>query len=70
MDEARAVRDFWFGQLPLDRAGDRKRMRFWFGAGLRGAARRDEEIRRVSAGCSSAPRAVSSPPGPTARAGA
>ena len=47
MDEARSVRDFWFGprQLPADELN--RRIRFWFGDGssqLR--QRRDEEIRR------------------------
>jgi uncharacterized protein (DUF924 family) len=46
MDEARSVRDFWFGQLPLSAEGLNRRLRFWFGgetAELR--TRRDEQIR-------------------------
>ena len=31
MDEARSVRDFWFGPLPLSADGLNRRMRFWFG---------------------------------------
>jgi uncharacterized protein (DUF924 family) len=38
MDEARAVRDYWFGALPLSQEG----VDFWFGAQ---GARHDEEIR-------------------------
>ena len=31
MDEARQVRDFWFGKLPLEpRRSSNRRMRFWF----------------------------------------
>jgi uncharacterized protein (DUF924 family) len=33
MDEARSVREFWFGQLPLSASRLDQRMRFWFGAG-------------------------------------
>jgi uncharacterized protein (DUF924 family) len=46
MDEARAVRDYWFGRLPLDAAQFGQRLGFWFG-GEAGEARRrqDEEIR-------------------------
>ncbi|HTD13061.1 MAG TPA: DUF924 family protein [Steroidobacteraceae bacterium] len=46
MDDARSVRDFWFGRVPLSAGALEQRMRFWFGAGdseLR--ARRDEQIR-------------------------
>ncbi|MBS0580197.1 MAG: DUF924 domain-containing protein [Proteobacteria bacterium] len=32
MDEARSVRDFWFGTLPLTPPQLRERMRFWFGS--------------------------------------
>jgi uncharacterized protein (DUF924 family) len=32
LDEARAVRDFWFGELPLTAAELGRRMKFWFGA--------------------------------------
>jgi uncharacterized protein (DUF924 family) len=30
MDDARRVREFWFGKLPLDRAGLDERMKVWF----------------------------------------
>jgi uncharacterized protein (DUF924 family) len=46
MDEARSVRDFWFGRLPLSADGLNRRILFWFGdesATLR--QRRDEQIR-------------------------
>jgi uncharacterized protein (DUF924 family) len=46
MDEARSVREFWFGQLPLSASALEQRMRFWFGAEpseLR--QRRDQQIR-------------------------
>ncbi|HXZ59050.1 MAG TPA: DUF924 family protein [Steroidobacteraceae bacterium] len=42
MDEARTVRDYWFGELPLTAAALERRMDFWFGAESR---RHDEEIR-------------------------
>ena len=42
MDEARAVREYWFGAQPLDAQGIARRMDLWFGAG---GARRDDEIR-------------------------
>jgi len=47
MDEARSVRDFWFGQLPLSAGELDQRMRFWFGAegGSQLRTRRDEQIR-------------------------
>lgn len=46
MDEARSIRDFWFGTVPLTADGLTRRMPFWFGEGgspLR--ERRDEHIR-------------------------
>ncbi|MBV8343008.1 MAG: DUF924 domain-containing protein [Gammaproteobacteria bacterium] len=47
MDEARGIRTFWFGALPLSAAGLEQRMRFWFGGGTAPArARRDEQIRQ------------------------
>ena len=47
VDEARQVRDFWFGQLPLSAAGLNRRMRFWFGDESSAVRqRRDEQIRR------------------------
>lgn len=42
MDEARAVREYWFGVQPLDAQGIARRMDFWFGGDSAG---RDEEIR-------------------------
>jgi len=47
VDEARRVRDFWFGQAPLTARSLEQRVRFWFGSEpspLR--ARRDDEIQR------------------------
>jgi uncharacterized protein (DUF924 family) len=32
MDDARRVREFWFGKLPLDRAALDERMKVWFAA--------------------------------------
>jgi uncharacterized protein (DUF924 family) len=46
MDEARGVRDFWFGKLPLSPAALEERMHFWFGGETFTEAReRDEKIR-------------------------
>ncbi|MBV9343424.1 MAG: DUF924 domain-containing protein [Gammaproteobacteria bacterium] len=47
MDEARSIREFWFGPLPLTAAQLDKRMSFWFGA-TRSAVRaqRDATIRQ------------------------
>src|SRR5215470_13562294 len=46
MDEARSVRDFWFGRTPLTAEALTARMRFWFGSGASQLAqRRDEHIR-------------------------
>lgn len=42
MDEARAVREYWFGATPLSAAGLERRMQFWFGEA---GAPQDEEIR-------------------------
>ncbi|MGO9802357.1 MAG: DUF924 family protein [Steroidobacteraceae bacterium] len=42
MDEARAVREFWFGEAPLTAAALKARMSFWFGAN---GAHQDEELR-------------------------
>lgn len=42
MDEARAVREYWFGALPLTAEALDRRMAFWFGPQ---AERHDEEIR-------------------------
>ena len=49
MDEARGVRDYWFGQLPLTAEQLERRVRFWFAADpIRGArpARRDHRAAR------------------------
>jgi uncharacterized protein (DUF924 family) len=45
MDEARAVRDFWFGRLPLTADALERRVRFWFGGDAAALTRRDELIR-------------------------
>ena len=42
MDEARAVRDYWFGTQPLSGAALEARLGFWFGAA---GAPQDEQIR-------------------------
>ena len=58
MDEARSVRDFWFGKLPLTAAALNRRMRFWFGnEGVQ--ERRRARSACASRRCSSAPRAGS-----------
>jgi len=47
VDEARSVREFWFGRQPLSAASARQRLRFWFGDGSSPVRqRRDAEIRR------------------------
>ncbi len=46
MDEARAVREFWFGTLPVSPEALGERLGFWFGeADAQLTGRRDEEIR-------------------------
>jgi uncharacterized protein (DUF924 family) len=46
MDEARSVREFWFGRLPLSASALDQRMRFWFGSGPSDLRQRcDEQIR-------------------------
>jgi uncharacterized protein (DUF924 family) len=46
MDEARSVRDFWFGTAPLTAEALTRRVPFWFGEGVSTLrARRDEHIR-------------------------
>src|ERR1700730_17397790 len=46
MDEARSVREFWFGKLPLSADGLNRRIRFWFGGDATELGRlRDEHIR-------------------------
>jgi uncharacterized protein (DUF924 family) len=46
MDEARSVRDFWFGPLPLSAAELNRRVRFWFGDDSSAVRqRRDDTIR-------------------------
>ena len=42
MDEARTVREFWFGELPLTAEQLGRRMEFWFG---KANAERDAQIR-------------------------
>jgi uncharacterized protein (DUF924 family) len=44
MDEARSVREFWFGKLPLSPQALGERMGLWFGEDEL-TARRDEQIR-------------------------
>jgi uncharacterized protein (DUF924 family) len=47
MDEARSIRDFWFGPLPLSAEGLNRRVRFWFGdESAEFRQRRDAEIFR------------------------
>jgi len=46
VDEARGVREFWFGRAPLTADALNTRMRFWFGSGAgEFGHRRDEHIR-------------------------
>jgi uncharacterized protein (DUF924 family) len=46
VDEARSVREFWFGTLPLSAEQLQQRMRFWFGAEPTPTRRsRDDTIR-------------------------
>jgi uncharacterized protein (DUF924 family) len=46
MDEARSVREFWFGRAPLSAAELERRMGFWFGGqDSEPGRRRDGEIR-------------------------
>jgi uncharacterized protein (DUF924 family) len=46
VDEARSVRDFWFGPRPMSAAELKGRIRFWFGDGhSRLRLQRDEQIR-------------------------
>jgi uncharacterized protein (DUF924 family) len=47
MDEARSVRDFWFGPLPMSAEALDRRLRFWFGdESAEFRQRRDAEILR------------------------
>jgi uncharacterized protein (DUF924 family) len=46
MDEARAVRNFWFGQLPLTARALERRVCFWFGGEAAVLEQRDQLIRR------------------------
>lgn len=48
MDEARQIREFWFGQLPVSAQALEQRMRFWFGGEETEPLQkqRDETIRR------------------------
>jgi len=43
VDEARGIREFWFGRQPLSAEAMNRRMRFWFGS--EGVQQRDEQIR-------------------------
>jgi uncharacterized protein (DUF924 family) len=45
MDEARLVRDFWFGKLPLSAQALNQRLAFWFPADQSASVVRDEAIR-------------------------
>jgi uncharacterized protein (DUF924 family) len=45
MDEARQVRDFWFGRLPLTAAALERRVCFWFSGDVAALSRHDEQIR-------------------------
>jgi len=45
MDQARSVRDFWFGPLPLTAEGLNRRILFWFGGESPERQRRDAAIR-------------------------
>ena len=45
MDEARVVREFWFGRQALSASMLEQRMRFWFGGSAPERSRRDEQIR-------------------------
>ncbi|HEX4648926.1 MAG TPA: DUF924 family protein [Steroidobacteraceae bacterium] len=45
MDEARGVREFWFGKLPVSPEALAARMDFWFGEDASSLAVRDAEIR-------------------------
>ena len=44
MDEARRVRDFWFGSAPLAADALKRRILFWFGDQSAWRQRRDEQI--------------------------
>lgn len=46
MDEARSIREFWFGRLPLSADGLNRRIRFWFGGAASELGQlRDEHMR-------------------------
>ncbi len=47
MDEARQIRDFWFGKLPITAQGLNQRVKFWFSADMPAEhrERRDQIIR-------------------------
>ena len=46
MDEARSIREFWFGRLPLSADDLNRRIRFWFGGDTTELGRlRDEHMR-------------------------
>lgn len=46
MDEAREIRDFWFGRLPIAAADFPERMRAWFGGEDEAAQRRHDDMIR------------------------
>jgi uncharacterized protein (DUF924 family) len=50
MDEARSVRDFWFGTVPLSADALNQRIRFWFGDGASALRRRRDELIRARFG--------------------
>jgi uncharacterized protein (DUF924 family) len=50
MDEARSVRDFWFGKLPLSAEGFNRRMPFWFADESSAMRQRRDEHMRVRFG--------------------
>ena len=69
MDDARRVREFWFGKLPLDRAALEERMRLWFSEdGSADAKEWDAAIQAEFGARVESALGGSLPPGPTARA--
>lgn len=51
MDEARLVRDFWFGKLPMSAETLNRRLELWFGSGMSAEARqRADDIIRARFG--------------------
>jgi len=71
MDEARSVREFWFGRLPLSADALNRRLPFWFAGPPSELGRlRDEHIRERFGSCSSSPRTGLWRAGRTVRGGA